>query len=105
AAPRAGTGEDAAGRQEAEVGYGAVEALRPLLASPLAALLGGGCGVGDAPEGVVQRRVDGRAVRSLEAVFAVPDLLRDLGGKVRFCGHRGVALCSRKYRFRGAESQ
>ena len=36
----AGAGEDAAGRQEPEIGDGTVEALCPLLARLLAALLG-----------------------------------------------------------------
>ena len=77
AAPRAGPGQDAARGQEAEIGHCAVKALGPLLTLLLAALFGRGHAAGDAPERVIERRVDGVALQRLEAVFPVPDFARD----------------------------
>ena len=91
-APRAGAGEDTACRQEAEVGHGAVEALGPLLAGLLAALLGRGGGTRHAPESVVQRRIGFAAVRALQAVLEVPYFTRNGGGEFGFVTHRRVLL-------------
>ena len=88
----AGAGEDAAGRQEAEIGDGGVEALGPLLARLLAALLDGRCSARHAPDGVVQRRIDGAAVRALQAVFQIPDFPGNRGEEFGLVTHRRVLL-------------
>jgi hypothetical protein len=57
---------------------------------------------GDPPPGVLDRAVDGRAVRLLEAVLHVPDLLGDGGGEAGHgdsLGRREDAKIPRSGRF------
>ncbi len=70
----------------------------------LAALLRRGGGAGDAPEGVVERGVDGGAFKRLEAILEVPDLLRDRGQEFG-CSGGMAASCSRatKYGLAGSK--
>ena len=74
-APGPGAGDDSPGRQEAEILQRLVESLRP----QGGVFLGLGEGSGDAPPAVLYRLVERRAVRPLEPVLHVPDLLRDRG--------------------------
>jgi hypothetical protein len=73
----AGAGQDPAGRQILEAGERVVEAVGPLRAH--LRRLGLGQRLGDPAPAVLDGLVDRRAVRPLEPVFHVPDLLRDRG--------------------------
>src|SRR6185312_539255 len=72
-AARAGTGEDAAGRQEAEILHRRIETVGP--AGEV--LLGLGERLGDASPAVLERAVERRLVGTFEPIFHVPDLLGD----------------------------
>ena len=76
-ARRAGPGGDPPGRQEAEILERAKEPLLPSRGVGLDRREG----TGDAPPAVLDRAVDGGAVRVLEPVFHVPDLFGDGGGE------------------------
>src|SRR5947207_15251383 len=87
--PRPGAGDDAAGRQEAEIAHRRVEAIGP----QLRLFFGRRGGRGDPPPGVLDRLVDRLArdrsvCRALQPVFHVPDLLRDRGDD----GHFALSL-------------
>ena len=84
AALRAGTGEDAARRQELEAGQRLVEFLRPGRAPGFG--LGLRHGLGHPAPAILDRLVDRLAVEGLQPVFHVPDLL-GYGGDL---GHGGV---------------
>src|SRR5262249_3288168 len=73
-----GASQDAAGRQELEVGHRLVESLRP----ESRILLWRGQRRGDASPAILDRPVDGGSAGLLQAVFHVPDLLGD-GGDLR----------------------
>ncbi len=77
AAPAAGAGDDAPGGQEAEAFERLAEARGPLRAHRV--LLRLGKSRRDALPGILDRLVERLAVRPLEPVFHVPDLLRDRG--------------------------
>ena len=68
-APGAGAGEDAPGRQEAEIGHRLAEAVPPRGRI----VLGGGERAGDAAPAVLDRAVERRAVGRVQTVFHVPD--------------------------------
>jgi hypothetical protein len=69
----AGAGEDAAGRQELEIGHGGAEAFGPFRGLAL----GRGERFRHPPPGILDRAVERLARRSFQAILHIPNALRD----------------------------